>query len=132
VLEQRGDHRDEQFFDRLLQVLNRLELKARPNVKCLNTVLSCIAQMRELLGIDEPAKLDVRAGSALDWESMIKSIPAGELEDKVEAELQAEFRKAGAPAVVDQPQRALDGPPRRQALPYRPSSNGDGPAGNGH
>jgi hypothetical protein len=128
VLEERGQERgqqlDEPFFERLLQVLNRMRLKAHPNLKCLNTVLQCIAQMRELTGIDEPAKLDVKRAPTLDWESLVKAIPAQDLEDRIEAEL----RKAGAPPAseygADQAQRALDGP--RQALPYRPNNNGNG------
>jgi hypothetical protein len=124
VLEERGEKYDKEFFERLLQVLNKMQLKVRPNVKCLNTVLQCIAQMRELTGIDQPVKLDVKTAPAMDWESMVKAIPAADLEDKIAAKL----REAGAPPAseygADQAQRVLDGP--RQALPYRPNNNGNG------
>jgi hypothetical protein len=124
VLNERGEKYDEQFFERLLQVLNRMQLKIRPNVRCLNTVLSCIAQMRELTGIDEPAKLDVKTAPTLDWESLVKSIPPADLEDRIEAQL----RKVGAPPA---PEYGVNHPPSRQALPYRPSTNGTGPTSNG-
>jgi hypothetical protein len=123
---------DEAFIERLTQALSNVEIKARPNMQCLARVQESIAQMRELTGIDQPVKLDVQTGPAMNWESLVQAVPQEELRDKIADRL----RDLGVPPahddVVNQPQRALDGPPRRPALPYRPSTNGTGPGGNGH
>ena len=64
-----------------------VRLKSAPDIAALRVVLDALKSQREMLGLDQPKKMDVRQVN-LDWDSMMESLDEAPV-DAIEQELAA-------------------------------------------